>query len=334
MNIIRKLFFFLNPVYLLVTTVRNFLFDISFFKVTKFDIPIIGIGNLAVGGTGKTPMIEYLINLTTDRFNIATLSRGFGRSTKSFIIADNSSTYKDIGDEPLQFYKKFKNLLVSVDENRVNGVNKLLNIVNPPNLILLDDSFQHRSILPGLSILLTDYQNLYCNDYVLPFGNLRESRSSSNRADVIIVTKSPENLSQIKKKLIIKSLNLKASQKLFFSSIEYSEEVFGLEDSIKFTEFSNQSFKLITGLANPNHLISFLNKNNCNYDHLKFKDHYNYSKSDLKNIRKSEMILTTEKDFVKLSTIFRDRPIYYLPIQIKLHSKEKFDNLILNYCDN
>ena len=174
MKLLRKLLFFITPIYYLFSVFRNVLYDLSIYKSTKFEIPTIGIGNLAVGGTGKSPMVEYLISLLSDQYSIATLSKGYGRNTKSFLLANEKSTHFDIGDEPLQFYNKYNNIVVSVDNNRVNGINNLLQIDNPPKVILLDDSFQHRRLTLGLSILLTDYNNLYSNDYVLPFGDLRE----------------------------------------------------------------------------------------------------------------------------------------------------------------
>ena len=225
MKLLRKFLFFISPLYYIVSFIRNLLYDTSLFKSTKFNLPVIGIGNLAIGGTGKSPMIEYLIHLLSQEFNIATLSRGYGRKTNTFKIATKDSTHFDIGDEPLQFYNKHDNIIVSVDNNRVNGIQSLLQISNPPDVILLDDSYQHRKLIPGLSILLSDYNNLYYDDYILPFGDLREPRSSSNRADIVIVTKCPNNLSSSKKLEIKSKLQLKVSQKLFFSSINYSETV-------------------------------------------------------------------------------------------------------------
>jgi len=237
MKLFRKLLFFLTPLYYLITVVRNILYDLSFYKTTKFQVPTIGIGNLAVGGTGKSPMVEYLIDLLSKKYSIATLSRGYGRNTKSFIIANEKSTHSDIGDEPLQFYNKYNNIIVCVDNNRVNGINNLLQINKPPGVILLDDCFQHRKLTLGLSILLTDYSNLFSNDYVLPFGNLREPASSSRRADIVIVTKCPKNIDEIRKNKIKNKLNLKLSQKLFFSSIEYSKSVIFNNTKTQFNNF-------------------------------------------------------------------------------------------------
>jgi tetraacyldisaccharide 4'-kinase len=308
------------------------LYETSLFKSTKFNLPVIGIGNLAIGGTGKSPMIEYLIHLLSQEFNIATLSRGYGRKTNTFKIATKDSTHFDIGDEPLQFYNKHDNIIVSVDNNRVNGIQSLLQISNPPDVILLDDSYQHRKLIPGLSILLSDYSNLYYDDYILPFGDLREPRSSSNRADIVIVTKCPNNLSSSKKLEIKSKLQLKVSQKLFFSSINYSETVIIGNKKVEFINFITQEFTLVTGLANSNHLVNYLSENKCDFNHLKFKDHYNYKSKDLDNVDRNVNILTTEKDYAKLIEVFPEMNVYYLPIKVGIEYKQEFDKIILSYC--
>ena len=316
----------------MVSFIRNLLYDTSLIKSTKFNLPVIGIGNLAIGGTGKSPMTEYLINLLSNEFDIATLSRGYGRKTNTFKIATKDSTHFDIGDEPLQFYNKYDNLIVSVDNNRVNGIKNLLQIATPPDVILLDDSYQHRKLIPGLSILLSDYSNLYYDDYILPFGDLREPRSSSKRADIIIVTKCPNNLSNSKKLYIKSKLQLKVSQKLFFSSVDYSKNVFIGNKGVEFINFITQKFTLVTGLANSNHLVNYLSENNCDFNHIKFKDHHNYKSKDLDNVDNNGNILTTEKDYAKLIETFPERNIYYLPIEVGVESKQEFDKIILNYC--
>ena len=332
MKLLRKFLFFISPLYYIVSFIRNLLYDTSLFKSTKFNLPVIGIGNLAIGGTGKSPMIEYLIHLLSQEFNIATLSRGYGRKTNTFKIATKDSTHFDIGDEPLQFYNKHDNIIVSVDNNRVNGIQSLLQISNPPDVILLDDSYQHRKLIPGLSILLSDYSNLYYDDYILPFGDLREPRSSSNRADIVIVTKCPNNLSSSKKLEIKSKLQLKVSQKLFFSSINYSETVIIGNKKVEFINFITQKFTLVTGLANSNHLVNYLSENKCDFNHLKFKDHYNYKPKDLDNVDRNVNILTTEKDYAKLIEVFPEMNVYYLPIKVGIEYKQEFDKIILSYC--
>lgn len=334
MKLFRKLLFFLTPLYYLITVVRNILYDLSFYKTTKFQVPTIGIGNLAVGGTGKSPMVEYLIDLLSKKYSIATLSRGYGRNTKSFIIANEKSTHSDIGDEPLQFYNKYNNIIVCVDNNRVNGINNLLQINKPPSVILLDDCFQHRKLTLGLSILLTDYSNLFSNDYVLPFGNLREPASSSRRADIVIVTKCPKNIDEIRKNKIKNKLNLKLSQKLFFSSIEYSKSVIFNNTKTQFNNFIKDKFILVTGLASSEHIVDYLANNKCDFEHKEFNDHHDYILKDFEKVNPSLNILTTEKDYAKLIKILPKRKIYYLPITVNIHSNKLFDKLILDYCNN
>jgi tetraacyldisaccharide 4'-kinase len=334
MKLFRKLLFFLTPLYYLITVVRNILYDLSFYKTTKFQVPTIGIGNLAVGGTGKSPMVEYLIDLLSKKYSIATLSRGYGRNTKSFIIANEKSTHSDIGDEPLQFYNKYNNIIVCVDNNRVNGINNLLQINKPPGVILLDDCFQHRKLILGLSILLTDYSNLFSNDYVLPFGNLREPASSSRRADIVIVTKCPKNIDEIRKNKIKNKLNLKLSQKLFFSSIEYSKSVIFNNTKTQFNNFVKDKFILVTGLASSDHIVDYLANNKCDFEHKEFNDHHDYILKDFEKVNPSLNILTTEKDYAKLIKILPKRKIYYLPITVNIHSNKLFDKLILDYCNN
>ena len=334
MKLFRKLLFFLTPLYYLIIVVRNILYDLSFYKTTKFQVPTIGIGNLAVGGTGKSPMVEYLIDLLSNKYSIATLSRGYGRNTKSFIIANEKSTHSDIGDEPLQFYNKYNNIIVCVDNNRVNGINNLLQINKPPNVILLDDCFQHRKLTLGLSILLTDYSNLFSNDYVLPFGNLREPASSSRRADIVIVTKCPKNIDEIRKNKIKNKLNLKLSQKLFFSSIEYSKSVIFNNTKTQFNNFIKDKFILVTGLASSDHIVDYLANNKCDFEHEEFNDHHDYILKDFEKVNSSLNILTTEKDYAKLIKILPKRKIYYLPITVNIDSNKLFDKLILDYCNN
>ncbi|HJN54083.1 MAG TPA: tetraacyldisaccharide 4'-kinase, partial [Flavobacteriaceae bacterium] len=194
---IKKILFWkLSIQFSLVTTIRNFLYNIGILKSFEFKIPIISVGNLVLGGSGKTPTIEYLIRLLSKKYKIAVLSRGYGRKSRGFILADNSSDASLIGDEPMQYFRKFKNIVVSVDSNRVRGIKKLINLNTKPELVLLDDAFQHRRVKTGISILLTDYDKLYVNDNIFPLGNLRESIENANRADIIVVTKCHKNISE------------------------------------------------------------------------------------------------------------------------------------------
>ena len=221
-----------------------------------------------------------------------------------------------------------------MDNNRVNGINNLLQINKPPSVILLDDCFQHRKLTLGLSILLTDYSNLFSDDYVLPFGNLREPASSSRRADIVIVTKCPKNIDEIRKNKIKNKLNLKLSQKLFFSSIEYSKSVIFNNTKTQFNNFIKDKFILVTGLASSDHIVDYLSNNKCDFEHKEFNDHHDYILKDFEKVNPSLNILTTEKDYAKLIKILPKRKIYYLPVTVNIDSNKLFDKLILDYCNN
>lgn len=351
MKILRILLFPFSIIYGLITAMRNKFYDWGIFASTEFDLPTISVGNLCVGGTGKTPHIEYMIRLLKPEFYIATLSRGYGRKTSGFILSDTQSTTRDIGDEPLQFKKKFSGLRVAVDEKRVRGVKKL--IENYPSLqtILLDDAFQHRPVKPGLSIVLTDFHKLYTNDYVLPTGSLREFRSGANRADIIVVTKCPQILLPIERKRLISEIKPKAYQHIYFSYIRYGDFIpvygEGLNPLSKEYYFErNYSVVLLTGIANSKTLEYYLSGKVKNIIFAKFPDHHYFSKSDLENIKKifdtivsgNKIILTTEKDAMRLKTpdnseILKGLPIFYVPIEIELHDKDKdeFNEQILHY---
>ena len=272
MNLIRKITFPFVTAYYAITSLRNTLYDLGLKKYTSYDFPVICVGNLSVGGTGKTPMIEHLIDLLKDDYKVATLSRGYKRKTKDFQLANEFSTAESLGDEPFHFYNKFKNdILVAVDANRVNGINKLTGLENPPQVVLLDDAFQHRKVKAGFNILLTTYSNPYFSDFVLPTGNLREPRSGAKRADIIIVTKCPEHLTDEEKKGFIEQISPKENQHVFFSSISYSSEVIPEENKKSMDSLTN--FTLVTGIANAHPLVNFLKKKHF----LKNQIFYQYS---------------------------------------------------------
>ena len=281
MKLLRKILFPFNPLYYSVVFLRNKCFDFGIFKSKSYQTPIICVGNLSVGGTGKTPMIEALIQLLQKEYNIAILSRGYGRKSKGFVLAKNTSTAKILGDEPYQIAQKFPNVTVVVDANRQRGIDRLLHLDLPPDVILLDDAFQHRKVKPGLSILLTAYDNLFCDDVILPSGNLREPRTGVQRAQTVIVTKSPNNLSSIEKDNIAKRLALHPNQNLFFSSIVYSSEIVSKTDSILLEELKTKNFTLVTGIANAKPLVNYLKCLNLNFEHLEYGDHYNFTIKDI-----------------------------------------------------
>ena len=330
MKLIKKfLFWKLSIQFSLVTSIRNFIYNIGVIKSHQFNLPIISVGNLVLGGSGKTPTIEYLIRLLSKNYKIAVLSRGYGRKSKGFIIADSNSDTNLIGDEPMQYYRKFKNIIVSVDSNRVRGVNKLIKLNSKPEIILLDDAYQHRRVKPEMSILLTKFNDLYSDDNIFPLGNLRESKSNANRADIIIVTKCDKNISKDQKRHIIQKLNIGDNQKIYFSSIKYSKMLYDKESSKLLSEFKNIKFTLVTGIANSSHMVNYLKDNDFNFNHLSFKDHHNYSDSDISNINNNEIVITTEKDYVKLYSRVTTK-LFYLPIEFLIHNEGEFNNQILN----
>ncbi len=351
MKFLKIILFPFSIAYGAILSLRNKLYDWGVFSSTEFEIPIISVGNLSVGGTGKTPHIEYLIRLLSPEFDLATLSRGYGRKTKGFVLSDMQSTTADIGDEPLQFKNKYNAIHVAVDAKRVNGITKIIELFPSVQSILLDDAFQHRAVKPGLSIVLTDFSNLYLNDHVVPTGTLREFRSGIKRADIIIVTKCPKILVPIERKRLMKEMNPLPHQTIYFSFIKYSE--FLLLNSEKKNPVSksyysehNYSILLLTGIANTQPLEQYLRTKVKTVIPVKFPDHHQFTKSDLGLVQKTfhsiptenKIILTTEKDAMRLklpefSAILDTLPIFYMPIEIDFyeHEKEQFNEQILHY---
>lgn len=326
---IRKITKPLGILYGGITSLRNILYDKDILKSTRFDIPIINVGNLSVGGTGKTPHIEYLIRLFKDSYRIATLSRGYKRKTKGFILADETTTVQDIGDEPYQYYQKFKDILVAVSEKRVEGVRQLLALDNKPELILLDDAFQHRQINAGFSIVLTPYNDLFVDDTMLPTGNLRENVKGIQRAQVVIVTKCPNRLTEKEQFEIAKRLPVSLTQTVYFSSIKYDDYAYNsLEKKIPLNSLCNKKVTLVTGIANPKPLIDYLERQKIVINHLKFSDHHNFSSQDISVILEADdsVIITTEKDFMRLKDKITTK-LYYLPIKVTIINNEEDFNL-------
>lgn len=338
MKLLRSLLFPFAIIYDLVTTIRNFLFEINFFKQKKFSIPVIVIGNLSVGGTGKTPQIEYLIRLLKNRFQMAVLSRGYKRKTKGFLKVSKSHLVNEVGDEPLQFAKKFPDVLVAVDEQRVSGIQQIL-MHSKTDVVLLDDAFQHRKVNGSFYLLLTKFNELFLDDFLIPTGNLRESSRGAQRANAIIITKCPDNLNENQQNLIKNKLK-KYQKPIFFTTISYAKTLKGFS-RILLTDLPNFEVLLVTGIANPSSLIQFLNQKNIIFHHLNFPDHHNFSNKDIELIKSKyenlkslkKLILTTEKDFVRLSNDINS--IYYLEIETTFlgNQKEDFDNLIINHID-
>ena len=334
----------ISLLYHIVLKIRHKLYDWRILKRLRFEKPVICVGNLSLGGTGKTPTVEYLINILRDNYRVATLSRGYGRKTKGFQMADNQSTYETIGDEPLQYFLKFPGILVAVDEDRLNGTRQLLYSPNNANAILLDDAFQHRRIIAGLNILLTEYQNLYCDDFLFPAGTLRDIKSAAKRANIIVVSKSPKTLDEAEKQQIIKKLKPTKEQKVFFSYLEYAPLLPLNEKAKSVSAEKTDSVLAFCGIANPKPFVEELKKRHQTVDSLTFADHHAYTEDDVKHIinrfenlgGKQKIIVTTEKDAARLANSpylcqFETAPLFALPVGVRFHEEEKFNEEILNY---
>lgn len=338
MNLFRYFLFPFSFLYYIITLIRNLFFDWGIIKSQKLQEPSICIGNLSVGGSGKTPMTIYLTNLLKNDFQVQILSRGYARKTSGYKEVSENSSSDDVGDEPLLYKKRFKTeLTVAVAEKRSLGANELLKIQTKNALLLLDDAFQHRSVNAGFSILLTPFQQIFTNDFLLPVGNLREARCGAKRADCIVITKCPESIESAHKNRIIECMQ-KYSKPIFFSSIEYGELIsFGAKRS------SFETVLLVCGIAKPETLIIELRKK-YKVEVLLFADHHNFDSSDIKGIhqifdtfaQENSVIITTEKDYVRLQTkLTADEletyPWYYLPIELKIENEDEFNFLIKKY---
>ncbi len=338
MNLLRKILFPFAILYGLVTSIRNFLFDIGILKSYSFDLPIIAVGNLSVGGTGKTPQIEYLIRLLSGKYKIATLSRGYKRQSEGYVLADSTSNAMVLGDEPFQFYQKFPGIQVAVDADRKNGIEHLLSQKEKPEIILLDDAFQHRKVKAGFYILLTSYGDFYSNDYILPTGNLRESRTGAKRANVVVVTKCPANLSLDEQNEIKAKLKLTPSQELYFSFIDYDNSIFSEDKTMKVEEIRNNDKLLLAGIAKPEPFFEFLKSEVNNQEILTYPDHYHFTEKDILEIKekaKHKIIITTEKDYVRLKDSVLAAQLYYLPIRSSFVSGgNSFDESIYNFVES
>lgn len=326
-------------IYYLITQVRNVLYDRGIKPSVEFEVPVICVGNLAVGGTGKTPMIEHLIRLLRVDHKIATLSRGYGRNTKGFRIAGPDDSAATLGDEPFQFYQKFaNNVTVAVGEERALAIPNILQEKENTKVILLDDGFQHRRVRPGFSILLSDYNRPFYNDLLLPAGRLRESRWGAQRAHVIVITKCPPTLSEDKMITIEKSVRSYSDAPVFFAAVRYGNPVPLFET----TRSLSKEVVLISGIANAKPLEEYVAGNYSLIDHMNFRDHHQYSQADVQSVaararnNRALSFITTEKDSVKLKApefkgILANVPLFVLPIEIDfIKGGKDFDEMILN----
>lgn len=309
---LRKLLFPFSILYDGVTSLRNLAYYQGWKESRSYPIPVISIGNLSVGGTGKSPMVEYLIDFLWKDYQVAVLSRGYKRKSKGFLEVKVASTAEEVGDEPLQFKQKFPNVTVAVCADRREGIEQLM---GKAEVILLDDAFQHRKVKPSFSILLTPFDDLFMNDLVLPAGNLRESKRGASRADVVIITKCPEGVAYAKLQEIQYDMELEFPQRTFFSKISYGTMIHGVTESLQLSYLLDKPFTLVTGIANPKPLVEFLQRKNMRFKHEKFPDHHHFSDSEISALAKNEIILTTEKDYMRLRPKLEKFALYYIPIK-------------------
>ncbi|MGN1376610.1 MAG: tetraacyldisaccharide 4'-kinase [Prevotella sp.] len=339
----------LSWLYGLIVGLRNQLFELGILKSRSFDIPIISVGNITVGGSGKTPHVEYLINLLKDNMQIAVLSRGYKRKSRGYVLAGKNTSMQEIGDEPYQMKTKFKNIHVAVDKKRCHGIDRIVNDkeTKDTDVILLDDAYQHRYVKPGINILLTDYHRLIIHDKLLPAGRLREPQSGKKRADVVIITKCPKDLRPMEYRVIIKAMDLFPYQKLFFTTLEYDnlKPAYCGEDRKLESISKDESILLVTGIASPKQLIYDLQPFTQNIVPMAFADHHQFNAKDIQRINEEfdklpspKIIITTEKDNARLfgmkglSDEVRHN-MYILPVKIKfmLGQEEDFNKKIIDY---
>lgn len=338
-------------VYGMAMLIRNKMFDWKLKKSHEFDLPVISVGNITVGGTGKTPHVEYLLELLQDKYKVATLSRGYKRQTKGYVLADENCNPATIGDEPFQIHSKFPGVMVAVCESRVTGIKSIVEANKNINTIILDDAFQHRYVKPGMSILLVDYNRPIHRDFVFPAGNMRESFYARKRADIVIITKVPSHINTTQINRLKKQLHLTRHQKLFFSAFEYgnlipvfseaehTNEVISLENL-------NKSVLLVTGIAEPAPLVNYFHKKEIPTNLLQFRDHHDFTDADIRKISNelekidghNKIIITTEKDAVRIKHIQNIpyeliKKIYYIPVKVKIleGKQNEFENKIIEY---
>jgi len=329
-----------------VVSIRNWLYDKNILKSSTFGLPLICVGNLSVGGTGKSPMVEFLVLHLKGRYKVATLSRGYKRKTKGYALANAETTAIDIGDEPLQFYKKFPDVPVAIGEERLVAIPQLLHDRPDTQVIILDDAFQHRAIKAGLNILLTDSGNLFTRDFYLPTGDLRDARESYKRAQVIVITKCPPDLPVREKEALIKEIDPQKDQHIFFTTIAYGTPYHITHHNFTYIDEATELL-LVTGIANPRPLKTFLEERIQTYYMMHYNDHHIFSIDDWRDIKKrfesieakKKMILTTEKDAMRLLKFAQEidgMPFYVMPIEHKFLFGEEADflNAVTGFIEN
>ena len=330
--------------YRIVLVIRHKLFDWHLLKSKSFEQPVICVGNLALGGTGKTPHVEYLIDLLSEQRRICVVSRGYGRKTKGFQLANASCGPETVGDEPMQYVNKYSDLMVAVDENRNEAIELMNTIDRPPELFLLDDAFQHRSTQAGLNILLTAYDKLYCDDHLVPAGTLRDVRSAAKRADIIVVTKTPRQLDNLEKAAIIEKLSPLPYQSVYFSRLEQEGLQEANHQAYQVDSDAADAVLLFCGVARPKPLVEEMKHRYPHVELLSFPDHHPYSNKDIEEILRRyqkmegarKIIVTTEKDYARFNNSpyfcqFDSVPLFVAPVSVKIDEEEKFNEEILSY---
>lgn len=315
-------------------------------KSSSFGLPLICIGNLTVGGTGKSPMVEYLVRNLKNKFKVATLSRGYKRKTKGYALANENTTALEIGDEPMQFHLKFPDVPVAVGEQRIVAIPQLLHDKPETEAIILDDAFQHRSIKAGLNIILTEYSNLFTRDFYLPTGDLRDLKNSYKRAEIIVVTKCKPGLTETEKQKITREIHPLPHQHIFFTAIEYGR-MYHITNNRESVLDDKTEVLLVTGIANPRPLKKMLEEHSNSYHMLQYSDHHIFTIDDLNDIKKrfeniettNKIILTTEKDAVRLikfSSEIAELPLYVIPVRHRFLFEEgnRFDTLVTDFIHN
>ena len=328
MSSIRKIVFYpFGTILNFLTSIRNFFFDAGIFKEHTFDYLSIGIGNISLGGTGKSVLVSYLAEILSDKYTINILSRGYGRKSNGFQMANKKSSPSNLGDEPFMFFKQNQEIRVAVCNNRKEGMLRLIESTkrNSKNIFILDDVYQHRWVKPKIMILLTEYSKPYFRDYLFPSGNLRESRKSARRADIIIVTKCPSELSIEERENFISELNVDLKQKVFFTEIKYNEYIFGKSKKLPISILKKVPFILVTGIADNTLLVRELKMRGFYFKTINYKDHFTYSKKDVDKITslsEGNLILTTEKDYYKIQDQMNSDLLFYVKINIHFNEKD------------
>jgi len=347
MKFLRLVLFPFSILYGLGVLLRNLAYDYRILRSRKFHLPVISVGNLAVGGSGKSPMTEYLVRILKWNFTLAVVSRGYGRKSSGFRKVDISDSVERVGDEPLQIKRKFEGITVVVDENRVEAIEY---IAWENELIILDDAYQHRAVMPGMNILLFEYSSFKSFQLLLPAGDLREPMSGKRRADIVVVTKCPQDINEAQKQVIAEKLNLNSNQSLFFSFLKYGTLKSLYDDRIS-RPLSSLNFIdniiVLSGIANPVPLLKQLNSFHALVSHHEYPDHHNFTEKNIAKLVQDfnklgsgeNLIITTEKDSQRLSSQEFEKqlsgiPVFYLPIEADFNEPEKtsFNNLIIEYA--